>query len=127
MSIPREVKLKAFSEGLRMIQAPVAELQSIRGASQTWKNKIISPRNGNLLKGLSGDAYEINAEFQVNTGAAAEFGFKVRTGENEYTKIGYSKTALHCSSTGANQETSPLIRTLTLESMRPRWNRSLGR
>ncbi|MCY9447989.1 GH32 C-terminal domain-containing protein [Bacillus haynesii] len=93
MSIPRELKLKAFSKGLRMVQAPVAELQSIRGASQTWKNKIISPRNGNILKALSGDAYEINAEFQVNTGAAAEFGFKVRTGENEYTKIGYSKNS----------------------------------
>ncbi|MDI5791090.1 hypothetical protein PO124_29915 [Bacillus licheniformis] len=54
------------------------------------ENKIISPRNGNLLKGLSGDAYEINAEFQVNTGAAAEFGFKSEQG-NEYTKSATAK------------------------------------
>lgn len=93
MSIPRELKLKAFSEGFRIVQAPVTELKSIRGASQMWKNKIISPRNRNFLKALSDNAYEINAEFQVNTGTAAEFGFKVRTGENQYTKIGYSKNS----------------------------------
>lgn len=46
-----------------------------------------------FLKALSDNAYEINAEFQVNTGTAAEFGFKVRTGENQYTKIGYSKNS----------------------------------
>ncbi|MFO3787537.1 glycoside hydrolase family 32 protein [Bacillus mojavensis] len=89
MTIPREVKLKAFSKGVGVIQTPVTELQSIRGASHKWKNKSISPESSNVLAGLSGDAYEMNAEFQVNPGSASEFGFKVRTGRHQYTKVGY--------------------------------------
>ncbi|MFP9048792.1 GH32 C-terminal domain-containing protein, partial [Enterococcus faecalis] len=45
----------------------------------------------NVLAGQSGDAYEINAEFKVSPGSAAEFGFKVRTGENQFTKVGYDR------------------------------------
>ncbi|KAA6452135.1 glycoside hydrolase family 32 protein [Bacillus swezeyi] len=93
MSIPRELKLKALSKGYRVIQSPITELQSIRGASRGWKNNIISPASSDLLPGQSGDAYEINAEFQVHAGSAAEFGFKVRKGENQYTKIGYHKNS----------------------------------
>ncbi|NLS87570.1 DUF1080 domain-containing protein [Bacillus subtilis] len=90
-SIPRELKLKALTEGVRVIQTPVKELEAIRGTSKKWKNLTISPASHNVLSGLSGDAYEINAEFKVSPGSAVEFGFKVRTGEKQFTKVGYDR------------------------------------
>ncbi|WFA03891.1 MULTISPECIES: GH32 C-terminal domain-containing protein [Bacillus] len=93
MTLPRQLKLKALSEGFRVVQTPVAELQSIRGASQEWRHKMISPRSRNLLAGFSGDAYEINAEFQILPGMTSEFGFKVRKKGDQYTKIGYDSNS----------------------------------
>lgn len=90
-TIPREVKLKAFSNGVGIVQTPVKELRSTRGASQGWRHQIISSAGCSLPANLSGDSYEINAEFQVSAGSASEFGFKVRQGENQYTKIGYHR------------------------------------
>ncbi|MCY8070678.1 GH32 C-terminal domain-containing protein [Bacillus inaquosorum] len=90
-SIPRELKLKTLTGGVRVVQTPVKELQTIRGTSKKWKNQTISPASQNVLAGLSGDAYELHAEFQVSPGSAPEFGFKVRTGENQFTKVGYDR------------------------------------
>ncbi|MCY9308119.1 MULTISPECIES: GH32 C-terminal domain-containing protein [Bacillus] len=90
-SIPRELKLKTLTEGVRVVQTPVKELQTIRGTSKKWKNQTISPASQNVLADLSGDAYELHAEFQVSPGSAPEFGFKVRTGENQFTKVGYDR------------------------------------
>ncbi|MCY7756450.1 GH32 C-terminal domain-containing protein [Bacillus inaquosorum] len=90
-SIPRELKLKTLTGGVRIVQTPVKELQTIRGTSKKWKNQTISPASQNVLAGLSGDAYELHAEFQVSPGSAPEFGFKVRTGENQFTKVGYDR------------------------------------
>lgn len=88
-TIPKQLELKTLSEGIRVVQTPIRELHSIRGAFREWNHKVISPASGQLLAGLSGDAYEINAEFQINSGMASEFGFKVRKGDDQYTKIGY--------------------------------------
>lgn len=90
-SIPRELKLKTLTEGVRVVQTPVKELQTIRGTSKSWKNQTISPTSQNVLAGLSGDTYELHAEFQVTPSSAAEFGFKVRTGRNQSTKVGYDR------------------------------------
>lgn len=118
-SIPRELKLKAFTEGVRVVQTPVKELETIRGTSKKWKNLTISPASHNVLAGQSGDAYEINAEFKVSPGSAAEFGFKVRTGENQFTKVAMTEGTPNCSLTGASRATIPLIRPLTPEKKQP--------
>ncbi|MEG7333476.1 GH32 C-terminal domain-containing protein [Bacillus sp. 0102A] len=90
-SIPRELKLKTLTGGVRVVQTPVKELQTIRGTSKKWKNQTVSTTSQNVLAGLSGDAYELHAEFQVTPRSAAEFGFKVRTGRNQFTKVGYDR------------------------------------
>lgn len=90
-SIPRELKLKTLTGGVRVVQTPVKELQTIRETPKRWKNQTISPASQNVLAGLSGDTYELHAEFQVTPGSAAEFGFKVRTGRNQFTKVGYDR------------------------------------
>jgi fructan beta-fructosidase len=93
MSIPRQVKLKTFPDGVRMVQSPVAEVQALRGPESLWTNQTVSSAGNSLLSNLVGDSFEIVGTFQVDTATASEFGFKVRTGKNQATTIGYNKAA----------------------------------
>ncbi|WP_318153507.1 GH32 C-terminal domain-containing protein [Paenibacillus vietnamensis] len=88
MSIPREVALKTIpQEGIRLVQAPVRELQLLRtNFKKLSEPEMISP-GSNLLTGLQEDTYEIIAEFELDS--ATEFGFKVRKGDREETIVGY--------------------------------------
>ncbi|MGF7031625.1 levanbiose-producing levanase [Paenibacillus mucilaginosus] len=92
MSVPRELQLKTIAgEGVRLVQTPVRELQSLRGSASSWTNKTITPGTSNLLAGLSSSAYEIEAEFELpGSDAASEFGFRLRQGGSEQTVVGYT-------------------------------------
>jgi fructan beta-fructosidase len=91
MSMPRELNLKTYPEGIRLQQVPVNQLQSLRGTVSFWGATTISP-GSNILSAKSGDSFEVVAEFQVNTTTATEFGFKVRKGGNQFTSVSYNKT-----------------------------------
>ena len=86
MPLPREVRLRAAPEGIRLTQASVRELQTLRGPEQRWENVTVSPKT-NLLSDLSGEAWEIRAE--IECGSSIEFGFRVRIGASQRTTIGY--------------------------------------
>ena len=86
-SVPREVRLKTFPEGIRLVQSPIAELQTLRDKSQSfegntfegvWTPKKLDPKK---------NVYELIVEFE-NVGAE-EFGVRLCVGENEKTTIGY--------------------------------------
>ena len=86
-SIPREVKLKTFPEGIRLIQQPIKELQSLRGKQQratthTFEGLWMPPK----MK-PSRNTYELIVEFENID--AEEFGLKLCVGKNEKTTIGY--------------------------------------
>lgn len=85
-TIPRKISLKSFTEGLRLVQSPVSQLESLRYDSKKFDNMVIQPGK-NILKKLSGESYEIEAEFEMGT--AEEFGFKLRKSDSEETKISY--------------------------------------
>jgi levanase len=91
LSIPREVRLVNTEEGIRLAQAPIKELQSIRNTIFETQNKIIHPTNAsNLLKGITSGAFEIEAEIEIlSNSQTTEFGFKVREGTDEKTVVGY--------------------------------------
>ncbi|RFB11003.1 DUF1080 domain-containing protein [Bacillus sp. HNG] len=91
LTIPREVRLVKTDDGIRLAQAPIKELQSIRSTIFQTQNKVINPNNSaNLLKGISEGAYEIEAEVEIPpTSTITEFGFKVREGSNQKTVVGY--------------------------------------
>ena len=89
-TVPREVKLKTFPEGIRLIQLPIDELKSLRNAKQTtsvtgeifegiWSHKKIKP---------SKNCYELIVE--IENIDAKEFGLKVCVGNEEKTTIGYN-------------------------------------
>ncbi|MFW5998890.1 MAG: GH32 C-terminal domain-containing protein [Halanaerobiaceae bacterium] len=86
MTLPYELGLKQYPEGIRLVQKPVSELKNIRKNKRKWSNKIITSDN-NLLSGQKGKSLEIKGEFEFNN--SSEFGFKLRKGENEQTIVGY--------------------------------------
>lgn len=90
LSIPRSLSLKTFSEGIRLVQSPVQELNSLRGTASSWNNVDVTSTSPNLLANLSGNAYEIDAVLELpDTEAATEFGFNVRALGDQNTVIGY--------------------------------------
>ncbi|MEH7332572.1 glycoside hydrolase family 32 protein [Neobacillus drentensis] len=90
MTLPRELSLISTTEGVRLIQAPVKEINSLRKEKREWKDQLIGADSKNLLSDFRGKAIEIIAEFELHS--AAEFGFLVRTSSEEKTIIGYDAT-----------------------------------
>jgi len=86
-SIPRQLSLVRTGAGIRLLQQPVSELQSLRGRHLHWDTRTVRPHT-NLLAGIQGDRLEIIAEFLISQ-AAGRFGFDLRTGERFRTTIGY--------------------------------------
>jgi fructan beta-fructosidase len=87
-SVPRSLELKTFPEGIKLIQKPIAELESLRISHHreediiingTWKSKNIVP---------SKNSYELIAEFENIS--AEEFGLNLCVGKKNYTRVGYN-------------------------------------
>jgi fructan beta-fructosidase len=91
-SLPRSLALRTTSQGIRLVQEPVAELKTLRGARHTVAPQPIGDGAVSLAaQGIAGTALEIVAEFEVGT--AAELGVKVRAGGPEETMIGIDPRA----------------------------------
>ena len=71
-SIPRVLTLK---DG-RVWQEPIPELRTLRADKQSFKNLVVTPESGALLKTVKGDSLEIIATFKPAT--ARRFGINVR-------------------------------------------------
>jgi len=86
-SIPREVKLKRFADGIHLVQEPIVELQVLRARHTIVENRSIEAANHLLnSKKVRGETLEITAE--ISSGDASEFGLRVREGDGEETLIG---------------------------------------
>lgn len=90
LTVPRELSLKTTADGLRLAQAPIAELETLRGAPFSVTDTSVSEDTDNILASSFGNAYEIEAELELpQRGAASEFGFLLREGGDQRTAIGY--------------------------------------
>ncbi|MCX4537096.1 GH32 C-terminal domain-containing protein [Streptomyces sp. NBC_00841] len=86
LGIPRELTLS--DEGL--VQLPAAEAETLRTRSTSIKGVTVSPDSVNPLAEVRGRSYEIEAEIALpGTGASTEFGFRLRTGGDRRTLVGY--------------------------------------
>ncbi|WP_223067883.1 GH32 C-terminal domain-containing protein [Paenibacillus caui] len=91
-TFPRELSLKETDEGIRLVQKPVAELEALRGEPHKWSGVSVTPETANLLSGIYGNAYQIDAEIELpQAGAASEFGFRLREGGDQQTVVGYKR------------------------------------
>jgi len=86
-SIPRELRLRRFAEGLRLIQQPVDELNQLGSSIYHNKNVDIASVNARLAALEMDMALEIKIEFRRDS--ARESGLKIRTGDGEETIVGY--------------------------------------
>ncbi|WP_460364871.1 GH32 C-terminal domain-containing protein [Actinocorallia lasiicapitis] len=79
-TFPTEMALRTFPEGLRVTRNPVAELASLRSDAQSWTDRTITADPAsNPLTGISGDTYEVIAEFDAANATASKFGLKLHT------------------------------------------------
>ena len=86
-SIPRALSLRQFPEGIRLLQSPVGELETLRANHVLFVERDFATTYGAMLASrLSGDALEIIAELE--NGNSTEAGIRVRKGKDEATTIG---------------------------------------
>ena len=87
-AIPRELGLTQTSQGLRLTQTPIQELESIRTPQATLSNINLTAGDHSLSGfGIGGEMLELIATF--DPGTATEFGLRVREGGSEHTNVGY--------------------------------------
>ncbi|MFN7929480.1 MAG: glycoside hydrolase family 32 protein [Blastocatellia bacterium] len=88
LSVPRVLTLRKTGEGVRLQQQPIAELQTLREKQVSYGSRQVVEGMPLLAsEGVSGDALEIIAEFEI--GKAKEFGFVLRAQKEQKTIVGY--------------------------------------
>ncbi len=120
-SLIRELSLTRTEEGIRLVQKPIPEMQTLRRKHEHWQGEIIQP-NVNLLANVHGSSLEIIAEFKISQEVDA-FGFHVRMGQGERTTSNIRRKSKGFSSTAASPVTWIFIRDLGA-SMLLTWLRS---
>jgi len=83
----RELRLRKYPEGLRIVQEPIPEYNRLRSTHSHYDTFTLS----HFMSLVSASQVEILVNFVYNDtrGAATEFGLKVWQGEKEETVIGY--------------------------------------
>jgi fructan beta-fructosidase len=89
MTLPRELKLRRDENGYTLLQNPVREVETLRGASHDLKN-------------FASDGCELLGAWNVST-HNARCGFRVLSGDGEETLIGYENGAIFLDRTRAGQ------------------------
>jgi fructan beta-fructosidase len=87
-SIPRTLMLRRYADGLRLIQRPVRELESLRHKSLRVVNASVAEVNRKIREtAIKGEVYEFEAE--LRPGQADDVGFRVRKGKDAETLVGF--------------------------------------
>jgi fructan beta-fructosidase len=87
-SVPRTLILRRYSDGLRLVQRPVRELETLRGEKLRIANASVDEANAKIREaGTRGEVYEFEADLQP--GQAGDIGFRVRKNKDVETLIGF--------------------------------------
>jgi beta-fructofuranosidase/levanase len=90
MTIPREVGLRRTSEGIRLVQKPAREMESLRGEYSHFKGGNAAAANNWLAKNrIQGDQLEILVELEPQSVGVE--GVQVLKGSKEATVIGVDR------------------------------------
>lgn len=88
-SVPRELRLRRFPEGLRLVQGPVREIETLRDSHLEIRDAGVDEANELIEEaGFGGGALDLRAEIEVD--AAGEVGLRVLQGSGEETLVGYA-------------------------------------
>lgn len=87
-SFPRQLTLRKYPDGYRLIQTPIREMRKLRHSYLNQSNVSLDAVSKTLhAQKIGGDRLEIQAE--IATGSDSEVGFRVRKGENVETVVGF--------------------------------------
>lgn len=87
-TLPYEATLKTIGGQMMLCLNPVEELGLLENDTLFTGTGIrVTPADGNILEGVKGDKYRIQAV--IDAGDAEEFGFLLRTGNGKQTKLYY--------------------------------------
>lgn len=87
-SIPRVLKLKRLSQGVRIVQEPVSELKSLRERHVEIVDKTFDAAN-RILQSENVRGATLEIEVTIDPGRVQDFGLEVRKGPSEETVIGF--------------------------------------
>jgi sucrose-6-phosphate hydrolase SacC (GH32 family) len=88
MTVPRELALKTYPEGVRLVQQPIAALSQLRERHFIWKGGSIAALNAAIRREpLQTHSFVIEAATPLH--GASELGWKLMQGGGVYTLIGY--------------------------------------
>src|SRR5580698_219446 len=89
-SLPRELSLAQFPDGIRLMQKPISETKSLREREFLHLMKVSVPMAAQAmhLANVRGETLEIEAE--LAPGDAKETGFRLRKGGTEETVVGFT-------------------------------------
>ena len=87
-SIPRVLTLRRYSDGLRLVQRPVEELQRLRNKPFNFENANVEKANKNLAaRNANGDVYELEVELRPEQ--ATVIGLRLRWKRDDETLVGF--------------------------------------
>ena len=87
-SIPRTLSLRHYADGLRLVQRPIRELESLRHERLRLVNASVAAANRKIRETeVKGEAYELEAELEP--GQAREIGLRLRKGKDSETVVGF--------------------------------------
>jgi len=92
MSFPCELTLRTTPEGLRLYRWPVKEIAGLYEKEQHRKDITLRPGDPDPLHALTGDLWDIQAEFELQDAKA--FGFQVRNADVRYSAADKTLTCL---------------------------------
>lgn len=90
MTVPRKLSLIKTSEGLRLAQMPVSQLETLRLSSTNIPKQAII---NNLPIDNKSVLNELDLSFDLTTSTATEFGFILSNSKNEKIIVGFDKNA----------------------------------
>jgi fructan beta-fructosidase len=87
-SVPRTLMLRRYAEGLRLVQKPIRELESLRHEKLRVVNASVAEVNQKIRETTAkGEVYELEAGLQP--GQADEIGFRLRKRNDAETLVGF--------------------------------------
>jgi len=93
LTLIRELKLKRYPEGLRVVSEPIEEYSKLRSSEIRYRNVSLNHTQNNLTIPNTGNQLEISAVFTLPNDTSllpTEFGFQIFVGPNQKTTIGYN-------------------------------------
>lgn len=90
-SLPRELSLKTFADGIRLVQQPIPALKKLRNDSVIVANKSVQDTQTLTEFTPANNYYEIDAVFNVTTGT--NFGLNLCVSGTNKVVLGYDATS----------------------------------